>query len=455
MKGLLDREHIEGCYIVILILLISILIHRAILMNFGLWRTSHSDEFDTRYFKVIKSDIKSSQILHNISNLEIKDHRDDDDGNSIIRGSEELLIGNDEDEMILYRHELDMSVVDDNQMVLRPRFRNQQDILSANFRIKEDNMGTKHLKIKQEHIELLLEPINNENTGKFSSQTVEVETEMEENTSKFKINLLTMALKKYFLGDSSFKIFLESKPAFQRAQYDVYKYTVLFEILNFLVLLFGFSEFNVSITLFVIVRFELFPLFHMFSVATTTLGRRAYNHPVYNRQQSALDTSFSARNSICHDYRRQNLISQEESQRESDFSCAHCDFHPRMDFRLFSNTNWRETQSDSFSNYFLLPQVCLSDYCGLSNSLWLPSKNPRKLFDEKLCRDKLSRIQSVSFFVKFWKWRIESCNFLLSTDSCWFHSYSKFVQLSIGSLSNHLYLLLNGYKLKQFTLKFS
>lgn len=222
-------------------------------MDFGLWKKNQFDGFGEKYFKVIMSDAKTFHILQNCHKFKIKDQEENDDESTIIQSSEEFLLTNDDD-LIIQNHELIMAATDNQEMVLRPRFKNRHEILTANASINESDYGTRRLQIKQEQVELLLQPITqvNESKGLQSSKTVQLETIEEEQVDSHQPKLLFMALRKYLGGNNAqLKDIFDSTPKFQRTQYDVYKFTFMCELLNFFVLLFGFTEFNVSAIIYV------------------------------------------------------------------------------------------------------------------------------------------------------------------------------------------------------------
>lgn len=245
---LFENHSLGNCYIVMLALLISALIHRNILKTFGLWKTSKSNKFDTTFFTVVETDIKTSQILKHHHKLRVKDD-EPADGGTAIQCSEEFLIAEDSD-MSLHRHELTHLIDQDQQMLLRSRFRKRNEIVTATTRVNENDHGVQRLRIEQDEVDILLEPLQGKNDDDFDidfTSTVVIEkTPIEFNPTSLQFKLLLMTLKKYFFGDLNFKNIFETRPKLQRTQYDVYKFTFLCEILNFFVLLFGFTEFNVS-----------------------------------------------------------------------------------------------------------------------------------------------------------------------------------------------------------------
>lgn len=247
MLHLMNWQTVEHCYIAVLILLISVLMHRRVLKNFGLWRKSKSDEDDSNFYNVVESDAKTSQIMRLHQHLTVKDNEEDSDDDAIVKGSEELLIINDDDDMILYRHELTNSNDAETEMVLRPRFRNRDEIFNATAKKIEDEYdGSTRYRVQQDGVDILLQPTKLTDKTNIK-KTLEVEEMSVEISIKYQLKLFFMTLRKYFFIDDNLARLFESKPKFQRTQYDVYKFTFFCEILNFFVLLFGFTEFNVSI----------------------------------------------------------------------------------------------------------------------------------------------------------------------------------------------------------------
>lgn len=227
------------------VLLLIILIHRAIMKNFGLWILD-SEKFDFGFYHVVKSDDKTSQILEGIVGLkeEQEDNEEDFDNNSITEQSEEVLIkAESKDEfMNFYRHELKTS--ENNQLTLRKTYKNPKEKMTAKIDTVEDHLGTKYLRLRQEKVELVLEPTEDYEHEKIEETLI---IEQCEETCPLKYSqILLMSLKKYFFFDNEFAP-KSNKKRIQKSHVDVYKYMFFCEFLNFFVLLFGFTEFSVNI----------------------------------------------------------------------------------------------------------------------------------------------------------------------------------------------------------------
>lgn len=238
-----------------LVLLMVVFFHRAVLMTFGVWTSAPKYEFEDGSFQIEKSDSMTSKIIRKslsavelIEEIEDLEFKIDIDG---IKSSDQLIIDQEKArQSILVKHELATDYDGDNgdTVKLRGVFMDQTDLIHAHEDVVKDKFGNYGIELHQENVKLKLRPIDSMNTVKIytANQLVTVENSIEEILDFFP-SVTLLSIKRYFFITSNLLDLIRTKQDHERKRIDVYKYMFFCEFLNFLVLLFGFMEFVVSI----------------------------------------------------------------------------------------------------------------------------------------------------------------------------------------------------------------
>ena len=234
-----------------LILLMIVFFHRAVLKNFGLWTETEKYEFQDGNFQVVKCDSMTSKIIHEelngeklpvIDELEVKTNAD------VTKSSDELIVEQEHaSHKVIFRHQLVTDYPND-QPKIKAVYKDQDELIQAVEEVYQDKDGTQVVDLHQDDIQLELRLIDSLDSAQLypASQLVVVETAVEEPLD-FLPSSMILSFKEHFFIAKSLRDLMRTKRPFERKRVDVYKYMFFCELLNFLVLLFGFMEFFVSL----------------------------------------------------------------------------------------------------------------------------------------------------------------------------------------------------------------
>lgn len=241
----IDQRHGFATYDLTVLMLIFL--HRAVLKKFGLWKSSVAEEFTEGCFLLDKCDDKTSQLIEYnlIQSLTSMKSESDDDAKIYRFGSREHLI----DDMhlnckVIFRHE-----INDNIEIPKVRsvYKHRYELLTADEELFKDNNGKMMIKLLQDNIRLRLRPIHCDNI----SQTYPVDKliiadcTLEEPSDFCSSSIIMMSIKRYISFMKKYFRNMIPEHKFPRKIADVYKYMFLCDFINFLILLFGFTEFAV------------------------------------------------------------------------------------------------------------------------------------------------------------------------------------------------------------------
>lgn len=232
-----------------LILLMVIFLHRAILKMFGLWKSASEYKFQEGNFLLDKCDPNTTELIKGSLMREFEASEDSIYEEKVYRtGSSDFLIVDEEKlkRKILFRHEL-KGVSASQEMQMKAIYKDRTECLNIREEVFTDQKGKTIIKLRQDAIRMRLQPLDapDSSTTYPISQLVVVESAIEEPLDFFP-SVLLMSIKTYVYMIRNFLDMFNQKRAITCRHTDVYKYMALCDFLNFLVLLFGFTEFAVS-----------------------------------------------------------------------------------------------------------------------------------------------------------------------------------------------------------------
>lgn len=236
-----------------LILLMIIFFHRAVLKIFGLWTSEAKYEFREGNFQIDQSDPKTERLIRKSLNVEnLPGDLDDLESFDNFEGHksfDELIVEQEKArKRVFVRHELVTEYGDEDQVIIRAVYKNQNELLVAHEETFRDNKGEYVVEVNQDNVQLNLRVIDTTDTVKVYPVTrlVAVENTIEEPLDFFpKVSMFS--LKMQFFITRNFLDLMKPRRDFERKRTDLYKYMFFCEFINFLILLFGFTEFVVSI----------------------------------------------------------------------------------------------------------------------------------------------------------------------------------------------------------------
>lgn len=235
-----------------LILLMIVFFHRAVLMTFGLWTSAAKYEFKDGTFQIEKCDFRTTKLIQKSLSYEKLADEDkelevtvDVDGT---KRSDELAIDPEEGrQKVLIKHELGTEYGEDEDKI-RAVYRNPTDLIQAHENVLKDNHGQYAVELDHDMVQLKLNLIDPSSSAKAypANQLVVVESSIEE-PMDFLPSVTSLSLRHHFFIIKNLRDLLKPRRGVERKRMDVYKYMFFCEFINFLVLLFGFMEFVVSL----------------------------------------------------------------------------------------------------------------------------------------------------------------------------------------------------------------
>lgn len=230
-----------------LLLLLTLFLHRALLKKFGIWKTDIGFEFDEGSFELCSKDSKTETLIQQVkANQSLKEKiYQDAPFNKYKNESENQLLNQEHShDEVLYRHE-----VNDSDNSIRQKTRKRNKLIKANESILIDAEGKLTIQLKQDDICMKLHTIKRKDAEtEFSVKNVVIVEHKIEEMVIFSPAIIIMSLKKYVsLIKEILTGMVPKYRAQQRKSVDVYTFMFLLNFINFLVLLFGFSKFAVSL----------------------------------------------------------------------------------------------------------------------------------------------------------------------------------------------------------------
>lgn len=246
---ILGNEQMKSFATYELFLLMTIFLHRTILKTFGLWKSTGNFEFREGTFRLDKCDEETSELIQYTQNHPEKEADDPVLEENVYRfGSTEELICDEETlkQKILNKQQLKHDY-ESNEMKIKSTYKNRSELLKAREGIFEDQHGQLTIKLRQSTTKLRLNCIKkSDSTRKIPiNELVTVESIVEEPFEYFP-SVVWLSMKRHAYFIENFLAIIKPKRSRTSNRADVYKYMFLCDFVNFLVLLFGFTEFDVS-----------------------------------------------------------------------------------------------------------------------------------------------------------------------------------------------------------------
>lgn len=233
-----------------LILLLTLFLHRAVLKMLGLWRSDDDFEFNEGSYQIISCDTKTSALI----NLQQHQKHSEEKSENKLKymneyESQNILVDDEFPSKILFRHNIDKN--SDGEGYIKSIIKDRYELIKAEEIYSKNNRENFSIQLKQDDTNLKLFLIDVANTSKiYSSDDLVIVEHTIEEPMNFFLPVLMASLKNYSVLITRF--FQDLLPPYHipRKPVDVYTFMFFCDFINFLVLLFGFTEFAVSLNVF-------------------------------------------------------------------------------------------------------------------------------------------------------------------------------------------------------------
>lgn len=302
-----NKKHTSFAVIELLLLMV-VFLHRSMLMKFGLWTSVEDYSLNEGKFAIIECDPQTSEVIK----MCLKEGSVEDGMVETVAEdtSKDALIVNEDDikQTILVKHEVKLNY-EDGKMRVEPVFKDRIELLKANENIFTEDDGENVIKLSQDEVRMKLGPLNS-NIDIDRRRIAVIEIYVEE-PSDFASSIVWLSMKQHCYMLRNLFNFIAPTQVAARKRVDVYTAMFFCDFINFLVLLFGFSEF--------VVRFQTFGFFNCFQSSSTfpsTGSKQIKRFTLYlrlpQRKQSSKSTFAASGDSVRYDNHRSSSLSAQK-----------------------------------------------------------------------------------------------------------------------------------------------